>query len=76
MPGAPQVYSQLRAQPQVNINLDVQARRVQDGQSVFEVSIVIRAEAHEAVRRRGNGQAAAVPPTVFVAELTYAGVSL
>jgi preprotein translocase subunit SecB len=72
VPGAPQVFSQLRAQPQVNINLDVQARRVQEGQSVFEVAIVIRAEAHEAAAQ-GNGQAA-VPPTVFVAELTYAGV--
>src|SRR5439155_18377431 len=68
VPGAPQIYTQLRAQPQVNINLDVQARRVQDGQNVFEVSIVIRAEAHEAAGQ-GNGQAAAVPPTVFVAEL-------
>jgi preprotein translocase subunit SecB len=74
VPGAPHVFTQLRAQPQVNINLDVQARRVQDGQNVFEVSIVIRAEAHEAPAQ-GNGQAAAaVPPTVFVAELTYAGV--
>src|ERR1700746_1869590 len=73
VPGAPQVFSQLRAQPQVNINLDVQARRVQEGQSVFEVSIVIRAEAHEASAQSGNGQAP-VPPTVFVAELTYAGV--
>jgi preprotein translocase subunit SecB len=74
VPGAPQVFSQLRAQPQVNINLDVQARRVQDGQNVFEVSIMIRAEAHEAAAQ-GNGQAAAaVPATVFVAELTYAGV--
>jgi preprotein translocase subunit SecB len=74
VPGAPQVYTQLRAQPQVNINLDVQARRVQDGQSVFEVSLMIRAEAHEAASASGNGQAGAVPPTVFVAELTYAGV--
>jgi len=75
VPGAPQIYSQLRAQPQVNINLDVQARRVQDGQNVFEVSIMIRAEAHESTTPGGNGQAAApVPPTVFVAELTYAGV--
>ena len=72
VPGAPQIYSQLRGQPQVNINLDVQARRVQEGQSVFEVSIVIRAEAHEPPQ--GNGQSAAVPATVFVAELTYAGV--
>ncbi len=74
VPGAPQVFTQLRAQPQVNINLDVQARRVQDGQNVFEVSIIIRAEAHEAPAPSTNGQSAAVPPTVFVAELTYAGV--
>lgn len=73
VPGAPHIYTQLRAQPQVNINLDVQARRVQDGQSVFEVTIMIRAEAHEA-SQAGNGQTAAVPPTVFVAELTYGGV--
>jgi preprotein translocase subunit SecB len=73
VPGAPQIYSQLRGQPQVNINLDVQARRVQEGQSVFEVALVIRAEAHEPPQ--GNGQtAAAVPATAFVAELTYAGV--
>lgn len=73
VPGAPQIYSHLRAQPQVNINLDVQARRIQDGQSVFEVALLIRAEAHEAAPQ-GNGQSAPVPPTVFVAELTYAGV--
>ena len=73
VPGAPQVFTQLRAQPQVNINLDVQARRIQEGQNVFEVSIMIRAEAHEPAGQ-GNGQSAAVPPTVFVAELTYAGV--
>jgi preprotein translocase subunit SecB len=74
VPGAPQIFTQLRAQPQVNINLDVQARRVQEGQTVFEVSLMIRAEAHEAATGQGNGQTAAVPPTVFVAELTYAGV--
>ena len=33
---------------------------------------MIRAEAHEPPQ--GNGQTAAVPATVFVAELTYAGV--
>ncbi len=74
VPGAPQIFSQLKAQPQVNINLDVQARRVQDGQNVFEVAIMIRAEAHEPQAQGGNGQAAASPATVFVAELTYAGV--
>ena len=35
---------------------------------------MIRAEAHEAAAGQGNGQTAAAPPTVFVAELTYAGV--
>ena len=60
VPGAPQIYSQLRAQPQVNINLDVQARRVQDGQNVFEVSIMIRAEAHEPPLR--EAMARRLPP--------------
>ena len=62
VPGAPQVFSQLRAQPQVNINLDVQARRVQEGQSVFEVSLVIRAEAHEADHPGQRPDAAAATP--------------
>jgi preprotein translocase subunit SecB len=73
VPGAPQIYSQLKAQPQVSINLDVQARRVQEGQSVYEVAIMIRAEAHDTAAQT-NGQATVPPPTVFVAELTYAGV--
>src|ERR1700730_16911950 len=73
VPGAPQIFSQLKTQPQVSINLDVQARRVQEGQSVFEVAIVIRAEAHDTTAQT-NGQAASPSPTVFVAELTYAGV--
>jgi preprotein translocase subunit SecB len=73
VPGAPQIFTQLRAQPQVNINLDVQARRVTEGQNVFEVTLMIRAEAHEAAQS-GNGQAQPNGATVFVAELTYAGV--
>ncbi len=86
VPGAPQIYTQLRAQPAVNINLDVQARRIQDGQDVFEVSLLIRAEAHEAAAgaqaagatttQGSNGQAPTATTTnaVFVAELTYSGV--
>jgi preprotein translocase subunit SecB len=73
VPGAPAIFSQLKAQPQVSINLDVQARRVQEGQTVFEVAIIIRAEAHDNPGQT-NGQAAGAAPTVFVAELTYAGV--
>lgn len=74
VPGAPGIFTTLKAQPQVNINLDVQARRIQDGQNVFEVAIVIRAEAHDTSAQGNGAGATAVPPTVFVAELTYAGV--
>ena len=75
VPGAPQIYSTLRTQPQVNINLDVQARRLGENQSVFEVALVIKAEAHDpAGQATANGQAPATGPVVFVAELTYAGV--
>jgi preprotein translocase subunit SecB len=90
VPNAPQIYTQLRSQPMVNINLDVQARRIQQDQNVFEVTLMIRAEAHEnpaatAATQGGNGQElnpaalaasspGGVPPTVFVAELAYAGV--
>ena len=72
--GAPQVFTHLRAQPEVNINLDVRTRRIQDGQNVFEVAIIIRAEGREATAQPANGQPAATPATMFVAELTYAGV--
>jgi preprotein translocase subunit SecB len=75
VPGAPAIYSQLRAAPHV------QARRLSQTGDAYEVAIVIRAEAHEqnpAVTSQANGQAEApapaVPATVFVAELTYAGV--
>lgn len=77
VPGAPQVFTQLRAQPQVNINLDVQARRIEEGPNLFEVMLVIRAEAQEPASTgngAGNGQGATPGPTLFVAELTYAGV--
>ncbi len=76
VPNAPRIYTTLRAQPQVQISLDVQARRIEDGQSRFEVMLIIRAEAHEQpAPANGGGEAAhGIPPTVFVAELTYAGV--
>ena len=35
---------------------------------------MIRAEAHEPRRSRPTARRAAVPPTIFVAELSYAGV--
>jgi preprotein translocase subunit SecB len=87
VPNAPQIYTTLRSQPQVNINLDVNARRIQEGQNVYEVTLMIRAEAREPTPggapngQATNGQApaasaaaGAAAPTVFVAELAYAGV--
>ena len=68
VPGAPAIYTQLRNPPRVDINLDVQARRIQEGQDVFEVVLAIRAEAIEAVDAPAEGQ------RVFVAELAYGGV--
>ncbi len=88
VPGAPEIYTTLRSQPSVNINLDVQARRIQDGQDVFEVTLQIKAEATEAQPQPSNGQAvggqavgsqatgsqAAGGRPVFIAELSYSGV--
>ena len=69
VPNAPAVYSTLRAQPNVAINLDVNARRLQDGEDVFEVTLQIKAEATDP--QAGNG---APPSAVFIVELAYAGV--
>src|ERR1700761_6496177 len=73
VPGAPEIFSTLRAQPNVNINLDVQARRLQEGQDVFEVTLQIKAEAVEGPAA-SNGQASGESKTVFIAELAYYGV--
>ncbi len=69
VPNAPEIYATLRSPPAVSINLDVQARALQDGQNVYEVVLSVKAEAHEAVQ---NGSGAGRP--VFIAELHYAGV--
>lgn len=68
VPGAPGIYTTLRSPPRVDINLDVQARRIQEGQDVFEVVLAIRAEAKEATDTGTEGA------RVFVAELAYGGV--
>ncbi len=72
VPGAPLIYTTLRSAPRVDINLDVQVRRLQEGSSSFEVTLSIRAEAREA---GGNGGDAAAGGTrVFLAELAYGGI--
>ena len=75
VPAAPAIFQQLRTQPNVNINLDVQARRLEEGQSNYEVVLMVRAEATLGPAPAPGG---APPPgtqtTLFVAELAYAGV--
>ncbi len=76
VPGAPMIYTTLRSAPRVDINLDVQVRRVQEGQNVFEVTLAIRAEARESQGANGNGSAEVAESgvRVFLAELAYAGI--
>lgn len=76
VPGAPAIYTQPQGQPQVNLNLDVQARRLDPTQHVYEVVLAIKAEAQPTPGVAANGQAAPpLPPgPVFIAELSYAGV--
>lgn len=79
VPSAPQIFQRLRSAPQVGINLDVQVRKLQETGGVYEVGLVIRAEAREP-QPGANGQPQPVQPgaeggaAVFIAELTYAGV--
>lgn len=72
VPNAPGVYATLRAAPRVDINLDVQARRLQDGQDVFEVVLVIRADASEP--HQNGTEATTQTQRVFLAELSYGGI--
>ena len=69
VPGAPLVYTTLRQPPRVDINLDVQARRVAEGQNSFEVGIAIRAEAFDPAPAPGTEAG-----RIFLADLVYAGV--
>jgi preprotein translocase subunit SecB len=74
VPGAPTIFAQLRTQPQVNINLDVQARRLPEQTNVYEVTLMIRAEATLPTPNGAVAPPAAPAPVLFVAELAYAGV--
>ncbi len=74
VPNAPAIYTLLRAAPQVAINLDVQVRRIEESQPVFEVTLATRAEATMAEPQAANGGAAGKPQIVFIADLSFAGV--
>src|SRR4051794_36147189 len=62
VPGAPEIFATLREQPRVDLQLDVQARPIQEGGNVYEVTLQIRADA------QANDQ------TCFIAELAYCGI--
>jgi preprotein translocase subunit SecB len=62
VPGAPEIFATLREQPKIDLALDVQARPLEGGPNLFEVSLNIRADA------KAQGQSA------FIAELVYCGI--
>ncbi len=85
VPNAPEIYATLRSQPAVQINLDVQARALQEGQNVYEVTLAVKADARETAQgapgqngaaQNGTAQAGAAQEgrPVFIVELQYAGV--
>ncbi|NVN12524.1 MULTISPECIES: protein-export chaperone SecB [Nguyenibacter] len=71
VPSGAEIFATLRANPQIAVNIDVQASRLQADQPIFEVVLAIKAEASEAPETEG----AAPGRTVFVAELAYAAVA-
>ena len=71
VPGSPAIFTTLRTAPRVDLNLDVQARRITDGQDVFEVVLAIRADAVDPSAETNGSEA---PTKVFLVELAYAGV--
>jgi preprotein translocase subunit SecB len=65
VPGAPEIFTSLREQPRVDLQLDVQARQIESPgapNNVYEVALVIRADAKAQDR------------TCFIVELTYSGI--
>jgi preprotein translocase subunit SecB len=74
VPNAPSIYTILRSAPQVNINLDVQVRRIEEAQLVFEVTLAARAEATIPAPEGSANGAEEKPMVVFIADLSYAGI--
>ena len=74
VPSGPEIFATLRSAPQIAVNIDVQARRIQQEQPIFEVALVIRVEATEPKDGEAQGTPAAAGRVVFVTELNYAAV--
>ncbi|MCX5613948.1 protein-export chaperone SecB [Bombella saccharophila] len=70
VPRGAATFASLQAPPQVGVNIDVQASRIEEEQSIYEVTLIIRAEATEAP---AEGEQTA-GPVVFIAELSYAAI--
>ncbi len=64
-PGAPKIFTTLRAQPAVQLSLSVERRRLEEARNIFEVVLIMKAKGTE------PNEAANV---AFIAELSYAGV--
>jgi preprotein translocase subunit SecB len=63
VPGAPDIYTTMREQPRIDVALDVQARAMQSGGNVFEVTLQIRCDAKTSDNT-----------TAFIVELAYSGL--
>jgi preprotein translocase subunit SecB len=75
VPGAPQIFSTLRSQPQINLGLDVKVQKLPSSdQQVFEVTLHLRAEAFDREAQAANDGDTAKKGPVFIAELAYAGI--
>ncbi|GAP23908.1 protein-export chaperone SecB [Gluconobacter japonicus] len=70
VPAGASIFATLRSAPQISVNIDVQANRLEEDQPVYEVALAVRAEAAEPAAEEG-GKAGR---TVFIAELTYAAI--
>lgn len=70
VPAGAEIFATLRNQPQIGVNIDVQASRLQDDQMVYEVVLSIKTEAKESPELDGGTPGR----TVFIAELVYAAV--
>ncbi len=69
VPAGAEIFATLRSNPQISVNIDVQANRLQQEQLVFEIVLAIKAEATEPA-----GDTGTAGRTVFIAELAYAAI--
>ena len=64
------IFASLQNPPNISVNIDVQATRLEEKQPIYEIALAIRAEASEAV----DADAQKPGRTVFIADLTYAAI--